>query len=81
MASKRASACQLHVRSCAGAKLAGLMEEFEEFDEGLVRTLLEDQAGDVLEVRVYLGVSSHWQLMVPPWLQCATSLGQQTTDW
>lgn len=51
------SVSAVDVCTCAEAKLAGLMEEFGEFDEGLVRTLLEDQAGDVLEVRVYLGVS------------------------
>ncbi|KAK9800861.1 hypothetical protein WJX73_001980 [Symbiochloris irregularis] len=37
------------------SKMAGLIAEFGEFDEGLVRALLLDQAGDVLEVRVYLG--------------------------
>lgn len=42
----------------AGGKLAELQAEFEEFDAALLEALLEDQAGDLLEVRVYLGVSS-----------------------
>lgn len=41
----------------AEAKLADLLEEFGEFDAALIRELLQDQGGDVLEVRVYLGVS------------------------
>ena len=38
--------------------MAGLMAEFGDFDEALIRELLQDQGGDVLEVRVYLGVGT-----------------------
>ena len=48
-----------NMNGCAELKLAGLMEEYGEFDVALVRELLQDQGEDVLEVRVYLGVSAH----------------------
>ena len=40
----------------AEMKLAEVMAEFGEFDVALVRELLQDQGGDVLEVRVCLSV-------------------------
>ena len=38
------------------SQLAALAEEFPEFDGDLLSDMLDDQAGDLLEVRLYLAV-------------------------
>jgi hypothetical protein len=39
-----------------GAELATLASEFPDFDRDLLKSLLEDQAGDLLDVRAMLRV-------------------------
>lgn len=41
---------------CADADLAGLCEEFPDFDRGLLEGMLADQGGDVAEVHACLRV-------------------------
>ena len=52
--------CQSKLSGCAAeraAKLTALAEEFSEFESALLGDMLDDQAGDLLEVRLYLAVS------------------------
>ena len=47
------------------SKLAALTEEFPEFDGTLLSDMLDDQAGDLLEVRLYLAVGGRaWHVLI-----------------
>ena len=57
-----ASAYARHVSGpgAAAEKMAALVADFPEYDEELLKCMLEDQSGDVLETRAVLRVRLHF---------------------